>query len=132
MVFINTSPAGFQSQVLRGPIPQVRVLKVEMLDVGHKPFAPQEEVGSSLLITWCCVRGGIYGKCVQPSPPISIRVFSHFPNAEEALSYFLDLPEGAAPCADEHSMCPWEEESSYYILAHPLSFSIILGVSSVN
>lgn len=59
MVFINTSPAGFQSQVLRGPIPQVRVLKVEMFDVGHKPFAPQEEVGSSLLTTWCCIRGGI-------------------------------------------------------------------------
>lgn len=40
-----------------------RVLKVGMLDVGYKHFAPQE-VGSSLLIIWCCVRGGIYGKCV--------------------------------------------------------------------
>ena len=39
------------------------VLKVGMPDDRSEPFAPQE-VGSSLLTIWCCVKGGIYGKCV--------------------------------------------------------------------
>lgn len=111
MVFINTSPAGFQSQVLRGPIPQVRVLKVGMLDVGYKPFAPQEEVGGFLLIIWCCVRGGLYGQCVPTLAAHLDTGILSFPQCRGVAQLLSgSFSEGTALCADVHSMCLWEEE----------------------
>ena len=63
--------------------PQVGVLKVGVLDVGFKPFAPQGKAGSgsSLLIIWHLAWVVVYRESVSQSfLPISMWVFSHLPN----------------------------------------------------
>lgn len=46
-------------------------LQVGASDVGFKPFTPQREAGSSLLVVCCHVRDGVYSETVcQPLLPI--------------------------------------------------------------
>lgn len=49
-------------------------------------------VGSSLPVVWCCARDGVYVKSVlQPFLHTLMWVFSHSPDREESLSWFLDF-----------------------------------------
>ena len=58
----------------------VGLLKVRVLDVGSKLFTLQGEAEAedSLLIVWCCIRGGVYDKNVsQPFLSVLMWVFYH-------------------------------------------------------
>ena len=139
MGLINTSPIGFQSWVFRGPIPQVRVLKAGMQMWVTNPLLLRKKlgVGGSLLIIWCCVRDGIYGKCVSAFATHFDGGILSFPQCIGVAQLVSgSLSEGIALCAAVHSMCLWGQESSgasyVTILVLPLSFSIILAISSVN
>lgn len=71
------------------PTPQAGAFKTGAQTVWFQASDPQGEVrvGCSLLTVRHCAGGGVYGKNVsQPSPPASMRVFSHLPNVEEPLS----------------------------------------------
>lgn len=46
MGHMDASSTGFQSEVFWGTVTQMEVLKFGALNVGSKPFTPQEEAGS--------------------------------------------------------------------------------------
>lgn len=52
---MRMSPVGFQSQIFGVLISQVLVLKILVLDVGHKIFAPQVEVLCFELLPNCVI-----------------------------------------------------------------------------
>lgn len=54
---MDTSPFGFQSWVLWGLVPPVKVLKAGVLDIGSKLFAPHGEARSYEFPTDCMSLG---------------------------------------------------------------------------
>lgn len=71
------------------PIPQVGVLKVEVLDVESKPFTSQRDSGSWRFPPNCvalCRAWGSWQSVSQPLLPVSLWLFSHLPNVWKWLS----------------------------------------------
>lgn len=108
MGLVNPSPTSFQAILFREPIVQVAALEVGVLYTacGSNPSVLRESPGDadSLLTVWHHVGDGVDGKSVsQPLLPISMWVFSKFPNIK-VTQQFLFLSEGSAPYVTHMSM----------------------------
>ena len=70
---MDTNPIGFQSWMFGGLVPHLRVLKVGVLAVGSKFFAPPYWAEA-------CQEWGLWRECVSAFPTSSRWVFPHSPN----------------------------------------------------
>lgn len=67
MGFIDANLNGFQSEVFCGPVPQVGVLKDEVLNMESKPFTLQGETQTSSQLYGSVSRVGFTGRVCVPA-----------------------------------------------------------------
>lgn len=101
---MDTSSAGFQSQVFQGPIPG-DCLKVGVLDVGPNPSLLRQKlaVGGSLSTVWHWAESEIYGE--SASQPFLLILRYYVLSVQKSLGQFLDFSRRELLCVWLYILC---------------------------